>query len=79
MGKATADNVFQIYYVPRLFFGPVCVPCVFPSYIRSCPKAKCCFPCVLVRKIVYLTCGRHTTSAVSHLVDFDLVTCCTQL
>lgn len=52
MWKATTDYAFQIYYVPRLFFGPVCVTCkcIFPSYIRSCSKAKCCFPCVFSTK-----------------------------
>ena len=50
MGKATRDHVFQIYYVPRVFLGPVYVTCIFPSYIHSCSKAKCCFPCVFSTK-----------------------------
>jgi hypothetical protein len=52
MAKVTADEMFQIYYIPSLFFGSVCVTSryLLPSYILSCPTAKCCFSCVLGTK-----------------------------
>jgi hypothetical protein len=82
MGKATTDYVFQIYFMLQDYFSALFVLYVIvfshPIFVAAL-KQSAVSSVFLVRKIVYLTYGRHTTSAVAHLVDFDLVTSRTQL
>jgi hypothetical protein len=65
---------FKFY--SKFIFRSVCVysDSIFVAALQQSAVSRVC----LLRKIIYLTYRRHTTSAVSHLVDFDLVTSCKQ-